>query len=102
MAAVPSMQIVRNSIPDEVEDLVKRALSKSRADRFPTLAEFAAELNECVIDHATATRRIDRRTETRPVPEAEKPKKKSPYLMIALIAVVVIVVMLGAWKLLSH
>lgn len=41
MAAVPSMQSVRNSIPDEVEHLVQRALEKSPAERFPTLADFA-------------------------------------------------------------
>ncbi|HEY4955086.1 MAG TPA: serine/threonine-protein kinase, partial [Gemmatimonadaceae bacterium] len=70
MAAVPSMQIVRNTIPDEVEDLVQKALSKSPADRFATLGEFAEELKECVIDHATTTRRIDRRTVARPVQQA--------------------------------
>src|SRR6266542_3517613 len=76
MAAVPSMQIVRNTIPDEVEDLVQRALAKSPADRFPTLAEFANELKECVIDHATVTRRIDRRTVARPTQKASSNKKK--------------------------
>src|SRR5215211_3242488 len=39
MAAVPSMQIVRNTIPDEVEDLVQRAQAKAPADRFATLGE---------------------------------------------------------------
>jgi len=47
MAAVPSMQIVRESIPDAVESLVKRALAKSPADRFQTLAEFAQAVKEC-------------------------------------------------------
>jgi serine/threonine-protein kinase len=99
MAAVPSMQIVRNTIPDEVEDLVQRALAKSPADRFPTLGEFAAELKECVIDHATVTRRIDRRTVTRPVPKAQK---KKPYLAIGQVAAGVIVVGLIGWKLLGR
>jgi len=48
MAAVPSMQIVRRSIPNGVENLVERALAKSPADRFQTLAEFAEEVKEFI------------------------------------------------------
>ena len=96
MAAVPSMQIVRNTIPDEVEDLVQRALSKSPADRFPTLGDFAQELKECVIDHATVTRRIDRRTVTRPIP---KVRSKRTYAIAAAAVVLVLVGGLGAWRL---
>jgi TolB-like protein/tRNA A-37 threonylcarbamoyl transferase component Bud32 len=66
MAAVPSMQIVRNTIPDEVEDAVQRALAKSPADRFPTLADFADELKECVIDYATTSRRASTRSLRQP------------------------------------
>ena len=99
MAAVPSMQIVRNTIPDEVEDLVQRALAKSPADRFPTLAEFANELKECVIDHATITRRIDRRTVARPVPRTLLKKK---YAVAALVIVPVLIGGLVAWKMLGH
>jgi len=96
MAAVPSMQIVRNTIPDEVEDLVQRALSKSPADRFPTLAEFAQELKECVIDHATVTRRIDRRTLARPVPKVKPSKRK--YVIGAAAAAMLLVGGVGAWR----
>ena len=46
MAAVPSMQVVRNSIPDAVENLVQRALAKSPAERFQTLAVFAEQVKE--------------------------------------------------------
>ncbi|HEY4956010.1 MAG TPA: hypothetical protein VII02_14100, partial [Gemmatimonadaceae bacterium] len=100
MAAVPSMQIVRNTIPDEVEDLVQKALSKSPADRFATLGEFAEELKECVIDHATTTRRIDRRTVARPVQTAPSKRK---YAIAAMIAVPVLLIGgLVAWKLLGR
>lgn len=95
MAAVPSMQIVRNTIPDEVEDLVQRALAKSPADRFPTLAEFATELQECVIDHATVTRRIDRRTLARPVVKA--PSANRNYVIGAVAGVVLLLGGVGAW-----
>ncbi len=57
MSEVPSMQIVRATIPDEVEDVVQKALAKAPADRFATVDEFAQELQECVIDYHTTTRR---------------------------------------------
>jgi len=70
MSEVPSMQIVRATIPDEVEDVVQKALAKSPADRFATVKEFAEELQECVIDYHTTTRRAvgDRRTAARVPP----------------------------------
>ncbi len=70
MAEVPSMQIVRQTIPDEVEDVVQRALAKAPSDRFATVKEFAEELEECVIDYHTTTRRAipDRRTGQRVPP----------------------------------
>ncbi|HEX2721424.1 MAG TPA: protein kinase [Gemmatimonadaceae bacterium] len=70
MAEVPSMQIVRATIPDEVENVVQKALAKSAADRFATVGEFAEELQECVIDYHTTTRRAvgDRRTAPRVPP----------------------------------
>jgi len=99
MAAVPSMQVVRNTIPDEVEDLVQRALAKSPADRFATLSEFAQELQECVIDHATVTRRIDRRTTARPVPKAAPVASKKRYMIAGAAAALLLVGGVGAWKL---
>ncbi|MFL5511605.1 MAG: serine/threonine-protein kinase, partial [Gemmatimonadales bacterium] len=46
LEAVPSLQVVRNSIPDEVEDAIMRALEKTPADRFPTIRDFADALAE--------------------------------------------------------
>ncbi len=43
---VPSMQVVRNSIPDAVEDATFRALEKTPADRYPSMKEFAEALGE--------------------------------------------------------
>lgn len=97
MGAVPSMQIVRNTIPDEVEDLVQRALAKAPADRFPTLGEFAQELQECVIDHATVTRRVDRRTLARPVPRAAKQSNRK-YIITAAAGALILLGGFGAWK----
>src|SRR5690349_16350302 len=44
MEAVPSLQVVRHSIPDEVEEAIMRSLEKTPADRFPTVKEFADAL----------------------------------------------------------
>jgi eukaryotic-like serine/threonine-protein kinase len=46
MEVVPSLQVVRNSIPDEVEDAIMRSLEKTPADRFPTIRDFADALAE--------------------------------------------------------
>jgi len=79
MSEVPSMQIVRATIPDEVEDVVQKALAKAPADRFATVDEFAQELQECVIDYHTTTRRAMtgtrtmRGTTTRRVPALTAP-----------------------------
>ena len=46
MEKVPSLQVVRSSVPDEVEDIVLHALEKTPADRFQTMQEFVEALNE--------------------------------------------------------
>jgi TolB-like protein/predicted RNase H-related nuclease YkuK (DUF458 family) len=46
MEVVPSLQVVRSSVPDEVEDAIMRSLEKTPADRFPTIREFADALAE--------------------------------------------------------
>ena len=59
MEAVPSLKVVRQSIPDEVEDAVMRALEKTPADRFPTVHEFAEAL--CQADLGPSARRTSSR-----------------------------------------
>ena len=60
MEVVPSLQVVRASIPDEVEDAVMQALEKTPADRFQTMKEFGERLSEAEAEAAmmrTAQRR---------------------------------------------
>jgi serine/threonine-protein kinase len=60
MEIVPSLQVVRSSISDEVEDAVMQALEKTPADRFQTMKEFAERLSEAEAEAAmmrTAQRR---------------------------------------------
>jgi len=98
MAEIPSMQLVRNTIPDEVEDVVHKALAKSPADRYATVAEFSEELQECVVDFHTTTRRAvtDRRTAQRVPPGrratdvAATPKWRKPAIIAGAVATMII------------
>ncbi len=87
---VPSLTVVRQSIPDEVEDAVMRALEKVPADRFATAAEFAEALRACQSGGTGAMRRTLRRTGTR------KRSKKSNLSLVALIAAFAILAISGA------
>src|SRR6185295_13043932 len=44
MEEVPSLRVVRHSVPDEVEEAINRALEKTPADRFPTVRDFSDAL----------------------------------------------------------
>ncbi|HEU5304605.1 MAG TPA: protein kinase, partial [Gemmatimonadales bacterium] len=59
MEVVPSLQVVRSSVPDEVEDAIMRALEKTPADRFSTVREFADALAEVDLGN------LERRTSSR-------------------------------------
>jgi eukaryotic-like serine/threonine-protein kinase len=63
MEVVPSLQVVRASVPDEVEDAVMQALEKTPADRFQTMKEFAEAVSEAEIEAAMA-RTAQRRAST--------------------------------------
>ena len=53
----PNLRIMRAGVSDAIEDAISRAMAKSPADRFRTVAEFAAALT----DHkATARRRREK------------------------------------------
>ena len=89
---VPSLSIVRQSIPEDVEDAVLRALEKVPADRFSTAAEFADALRACQNTGAYVSRRTGRRT------RAIKPSKtKSRSVFALIIAVGVLAVSGAAW-----
>jgi serine/threonine-protein kinase len=65
---VPSMQVVRNSIPDAVEDATFRALEKTPADRFASMKEFAEALGEAEAE-ASLLRTSSRRANTPRTPQ---------------------------------
>ncbi len=65
LEAVPSVQVVRQSIPDDLEAIVMTALAKVPADRFRSMPEFSDALRDA--DYS----RITPRTVGRPVPTRE-------------------------------
>ncbi|MEO8224789.1 MAG: serine/threonine-protein kinase [Gammaproteobacteria bacterium] len=105
MEAVPSLQVVRQSIPDEVEDAIMRALEKTPADRFPTVREFADALLQADLGPAarrTASRSMQavRRTTPRGLPTraAKAGRGTSFWAMVAAAVVLAAGAGWGAWR----
>jgi serine/threonine-protein kinase len=102
--------VVRQSVPDEVEDAVLRALEKTPADRFQTMRDFSGALADAEADAAmqrTAARRAAtgaRRVPTRELRAPEPPassRKRRP-LMIGGGAALMLLIAGGAWAGLRH
>jgi TolB-like protein len=87
---VPSLSIIRNTIPEEVEDAIMRSLAKVPADRFSTAAEFADALRACQTGTYVA-HRTGRRT------GAQRIKKRNWRALALPAALAVIVVGTAAW-----
>jgi eukaryotic-like serine/threonine-protein kinase len=103
MESVPSLQVVRNSIPDEVEDAVMRALEKTPADRFATVRDFAQAL--CEADLGPTARRTSpraiqavRRTTPRGVKRPQKTGGRGARFW-AVSAAALALLTVGAWRL---
>jgi TolB-like protein len=86
--AVPSLSIVRQTIPEDVEDVVMCALAKVPADRFGTAGDFANALNACRQGGTVSIRRTRSGTRAR-----VKPRK---WGVIALAVALGIVAVTGA------
>ncbi|HSB54608.1 MAG TPA: serine/threonine-protein kinase, partial [Gemmatimonadales bacterium] len=72
MDAVPSIQVVRDTVPDQVEDAVMAALNKVVADRPQTAAQFSEMLGApagATAARYTASRAVPRRSVARMAPE---------------------------------
>ena len=107
MESVPSLRVVRQSIPDELEDAVMRALEKTPADRFPAIREFADAL--CQADLGPTARRtsrslkaVRRSTPRGAVPAVELPARgpRGARFWAVLIGALVLITAtgLGAWR----
>src|SRR5919199_6735974 len=62
---VPSMTVVRGTVPEDVEDAVLRALAKVPADRYKTAGEFADALQACQTSGGVSLGRAERRARPR-------------------------------------
>ncbi|HET6796794.1 MAG TPA: protein kinase [Gemmatimonadales bacterium] len=104
MEAVPSLQVVRHAIPDEVEDAVMRALEKTPADRFPTVREFSDALLQADLGPAarrTSPRSIQAvRRSTREIPAPALPLWRRPRVWAATLGTLALLTGAGwaAWK----
>jgi eukaryotic-like serine/threonine-protein kinase len=87
---VPSLTIVRQTIPEEVEDAVLIALAKAPADRYNTAGQFADALRACQHTGARTVRRTGARSATR------KRGKETKWGVIALFVALGVVGVTGA------
>lgn len=106
METVPSLQIVRQSVPDELEDAILRALEKTPADRFPSISAFAEALGQ--VELGTGARRTAlrtgstrRRTTPRGLPARAAPGRSRRTVALAAGAAVVVLAAV-AWFVLRN
>ncbi len=95
---VPSIRIIRQAVPEEVEEAIYAAMEKSPVDRPATAAEFAAIIGTPL--HETAMRRVTRMTTTRriptPPPELPAPPRPVPWFKKPALVAALVVVVVGA------
>ena len=87
MDEVPSLSIVRSSIPEEVEDAVLRSLEKVPADRFATAHDFASALQACQQSGMHPVRRTGHRTRQRKRPLQRNWKAIVPLAIVSLLVI---------------
>jgi serine/threonine-protein kinase len=93
---VPSLVIVRGTVPEEVEDVVLQALAKLPADRFATAGDMAEALRELIAAGGTGARNTAgrRRTTQRRKARQARPAWRR-YALIGAVAVPVLAA--AAW-----
>ncbi|MDH4130768.1 MAG: protein kinase [Gemmatimonadota bacterium] len=110
MEQVPSLQVIRDTVPDEVEDAIMATMAKVPADRPQTAAQFAEILgaqpgvtaSRYSAMRVTAARRAAR-TGQIPLPEQPAAPPRKRWLVPAIAGGVVVAALggFGAWKLLG-
>ena len=104
MEPPPSIQVVRQSVPNEIDEAILQALEKTPADRFRDVAEFADALKRA--DLSPAARRSQtmarRSGQVRPAPARGRRGARPRWLPWAAGAVVAAGLGFGAWSLWSR
>ncbi len=101
----PSVRAKRPDVPERVDEAVRRAMAKSPADRFATMAEFRSELDACLAELQSAGTQVA--PAVRPPPRAHR-HAPSPWPVLlavsALIAIgaVVAYLVLNGFPSVSH
>ena len=98
MDRVPSLAIVRENVPDELEDTVLQALAKVPADRFKTAGAFAQALQRPA--GATYSRRVMAARSATASMRAFDPKAKRKKLALIAASVLAVIALAGwgAWS----
>ncbi|MDB4890984.1 MAG: protein kinase, partial [Gemmatimonadetes bacterium] len=93
MQQVPSIRIVRNAVPQELEDIIMQAMEKTPADRFASVGEFKAAL---IGGGATSTFRATRSYTLAHRSGAHDTRRRMTKGRLALSASVAVVLLTGA------
>ncbi|HEU4563430.1 MAG TPA: serine/threonine-protein kinase, partial [Gemmatimonadaceae bacterium] len=89
---VPSLAIVRGTIPEEVEEVVLTALAKVPADRFRSAGDFAQALQACIEGRRPTVGVMARRTVAR-----RAPRRRPLGIIAAAVAGVLVLGGAGWW-----
>ena len=103
---VPLISTVRPSVPEELEDVILRALEKVPADRWPTVGEFGEALNGVVATTGTWARHTATRTAQMRATRGYRTTRATPGQMrtarlrwtIAAATLVAVLAFVGAWR----
>ena len=101
---VPSITVVRGTVPDEVEDAVMRALDKQPADRYGSALEFAEALEHSIETRGRSLGPTDRRSRPRrraTTGERKAARRRGRVLLAAGVAVALVGSALSAWRVVS-
>ncbi len=109
MEGVPSIRIVRSSVPEEVEEAIFAAMGKQAADRPQSAAAFAEILGlppggstaTMRAMRFTSSRRVPTNTQTMAVPAPAPAPKKTPWLAIGAGVLALAAVAFGASRMMG-
>jgi eukaryotic-like serine/threonine-protein kinase len=98
MEQAPSLRIMRQTVPEELEAVIMRALAKSPADRWATMRDFAEALRSPT--GVTGTWYTSRTSSSMPVIRLEPPPRKKWVMPTAIAATLILVLGAGylGWR----
>jgi eukaryotic-like serine/threonine-protein kinase len=101
MEMPPSLQVVRSTVPDEVEETVFQALAKTPVDRFDSAQHFADALHDALTAVPTTTRRTASLRMTKSTMARRKVRQRRKALLAGGGALGALVVTWAVWQLVT-